>query len=219
ARNFNKENNNILTTYFFTDFPDSFGAKAMFNAFHHYGDVMEVVIPTKRDKGGNRFGGGHNVHHHVKTVEENTYARAVRSWGTMSKGGSLKRVVTSYEAEKDDMSRLEKVFIGVVVNPGMTYNIQNYFHTQGYFGVKVTPLGSNLVLLEGHAEGEVQALLDDAKDWLYQLFTEIRPWNPNNVDVNRVSWLRIFGIPLHAWNDLFFTQVTKPWGTFMNTDD
>ncbi|MCI35506.1 hypothetical protein A2U01_0056727, partial [Trifolium medium] len=33
-----------------------FGAKALFNAFHYYGDIMEVVIPAKRDKGGRRFG-------------------------------------------------------------------------------------------------------------------------------------------------------------------
>ncbi|MCI23748.1 RNA-binding protein 25-like, partial [Trifolium medium] len=53
---FNKENINSLTTYFFTDFPERFGAKALFNAFDNYGDIMEVVIPTKRDKGGRRFG-------------------------------------------------------------------------------------------------------------------------------------------------------------------
>jgi hypothetical protein len=34
------------------------------------------------------------------------------------------------------------------------YNIQNELHTQGYFGVKVTPLGSNLAIFEGHEEGE-----------------------------------------------------------------
>jgi hypothetical protein len=45
----------------------------------------------------------------------------------------------------------------------MSYNIQNAFHRQGYFGVKVTPLGANLTLLEGQEEGEVQALMDDAK--------------------------------------------------------
>jgi hypothetical protein len=41
-----------LTTYFFSDFPNYFGAKAMFNAFSYYGDIVEVVIPVKRDKGG-----------------------------------------------------------------------------------------------------------------------------------------------------------------------
>ncbi|MCI03917.1 DUF4283 domain protein, partial [Trifolium medium] len=162
---------------------------------------------------------GQHQFHHARVVEEDTYAHAVRMGGATRQGGGQKRFVLSYEAEKEDMLRMKKAFIGVVVNPGMTYNIQNAFHTQGYFGVKVTPLGSNLTLLEGQEEGEVQALLEDAKDWLDQWFKEIRPWNPKDVDVDRVVWLRIFGIPVHAWSDLFFAQVTKPWGTFMNTDD
>jgi hypothetical protein len=56
AKNSNKKKHENLTTYFFTDFPKTFGAKAMFNAFQYYGDIVEVVIPAKRDKGGRRFG-------------------------------------------------------------------------------------------------------------------------------------------------------------------
>lgn len=43
-------------SYYFTEFPDSHGAKEMLRAFSHYGAVMEVVIPPKRDKRGKRFG-------------------------------------------------------------------------------------------------------------------------------------------------------------------
>jgi hypothetical protein len=52
ARNFSKDNITTTTTFFFTNFPDRYGAKAVFNAFDNLGDVMEVVIPAKRDKGG-----------------------------------------------------------------------------------------------------------------------------------------------------------------------
>ncbi|CAJ2637956.1 unnamed protein product [Trifolium pratense] len=55
VRGFNKENIKLLTTYFFTDFPDNVRAKTCFNAFLSYGDIVEVVIPAKRDKGGRRF--------------------------------------------------------------------------------------------------------------------------------------------------------------------
>ncbi|MCI61157.1 hypothetical protein A2U01_0082414, partial [Trifolium medium] len=58
---------------------------------------------------------------------------------------------------------MQKDFVGVVKKSGMSYNIQEIFHSQGYFGDKVTPLGANLVLLEGREEGEVQALLEEAK--------------------------------------------------------
>ncbi|GAU35280.1 hypothetical protein TSUD_274820 [Trifolium subterraneum] len=118
---------------------------------------------------------GQNQNNHERSAEENTYAQAVRLGGTSRQGGGQRRVTVSYEAEKDDMSRLKKAFTGVVVNLDMTYNIQNAFHAHGYFGVKVTPLGLNLTLLEGQEEVEVQALVDDAKEWMDQWFSEIRP--------------------------------------------
>jgi hypothetical protein len=130
-----------------------------------------------------------------------------------------KKVVLSYEAEPKDLERFSKAFVGVAATPGTTYNIQNAFHSQGYFGVKITPLGSNLALLEGQEDGEVEALLEDAKDWLDQWFTEVRPWIPKDIDLERIVWLRIFGIPAHAWNDEFFARISKPWGSFLNTDD
>jgi hypothetical protein len=80
-------------------------------------------------------------------------------------------------------------------------------------------LGSKLVLMEGQEEGEVEALMEDAKEWLDQWFSEIRPWSPDEIDNERTIWLRIYGIPSHAWNDNFFAQVVNPWGTLIRADD
>jgi hypothetical protein len=52
-----------------------------------------------------------------------------------------------------------------------------------------------------------------------QWFKEIRPWSPKEIDRDRNVWLRIHGIPAHAWNDLFFSQISKLWGFFVNVDD
>jgi hypothetical protein len=272
-----------LTTYFFSDFPNSFGAKAMFNAFSYYGDIVEVVIPAKRDKGGRRFGFARfdqvrdvrRLEHELDTiligrdkisvnlfrfhrtattwrpvtdtkdteghrrsgdrngiekrqrsvtcngnqVHQQSYAIAVKQGKTMKQDNTQKRVILSFEAAKADVSRLQKAFIGEVIQPGMSYNIQNAFHRQGYFGVKVTPLGANLTLLEGQGEGEVQALRDDAKGWMEQWFKDICPWSPKEINTSPVAWLRVYGIPPHAWNELFFSQLVKPWGEFLNSDD
>jgi hypothetical protein len=286
AKGFKGDGSVSLTTFFFTDFPTSFGAKAMFNAFHYYGDILEVVIPAKRDRRGRRFGfarfknvmdaqgfeselanltigrdkisvnlsryhrhegsrvdrkegqkkrddqhreggrkgEGHRPFH--KTVQplnlkepKSSYAQVVRKTKCEKQGEEFHRICLSYEADKEDLKRYQKAFIGKVAQSGMTYNIQEAFHREGYFGVKVTPLGSNLTLLEGQDEGEVEALMEDAKDWLDQWFSSIRPWSPNDIDTERSIWLRIYGIPIHAWNLNFFTQVVKPWGTFINADE
>jgi hypothetical protein len=51
----------------------------------------------------------------------------------------------------------------------------------------------------------VQALMDDAKEWMDQWFKEIRPWSPKEIDRDRNVWLRIHGIPAHAyiWDILY----------------
>lgn len=43
-------------SYFFSEFPEDFDAKAMLGVFQFYGRVVEVVIPNKRNKQRKRFG-------------------------------------------------------------------------------------------------------------------------------------------------------------------
>ncbi|MCH92049.1 hypothetical protein A2U01_0012981, partial [Trifolium medium] len=82
--------------------------------------------------------------------------------------------------QKEDGSYAQAVKKGELVrqNEGQKRGV-----CQGYFGVKVTPLGSHLALLEDQEEGEVQALMEDAKEWLDQWFREIRPWSPKEIDL------------------------------------
>jgi hypothetical protein len=292
AKGMNRVELDSLTTFFFTDFPTNFGAQAMFNAFHYYGDIREVVIPAKRDRGGRRFGfarfaqvtdarrlevelgsltvgrdkisvnlsryhrplhfrrpddwrqgrkargvyrgveGQEGEGHRSRSLSRrdrrflNSSRQVVKSYAQVVRRDPLEervtggqRVLLSYKAEQADLVRLQKAYIGVVAQPGMSYNIQEAFHMQGYFGVKITPLGSTLTLLEGQEEGEVQALMEDAKEWLDQWFVEIRPWSPSDIDTERTIWLRVYGVPSHAWNDIFFSQLVQPWGSYVKADD
>lgn len=71
-----------------------------------------------------------------------------------------------YNVEEVELKRLENAYIGVVENPIMTYKIQEEFIHQGYFSIRATTMGSNLVLLESLEEGEMEALIEGAQDWL-----------------------------------------------------
>ncbi|CAJ2661946.1 unnamed protein product [Trifolium pratense] len=73
--------------------------------------------------------------------------------------------------------------------------------------------------MEEQEEGEHQALQADAKDWLEQWFSFIKPWETSAVDNERVSWVRVYGIPAHAWNVDFFDLICKAYGMFINADD
>lgn len=41
-----------VTSYFYTNSPDNFRAKNMWEVFTRWGPIQEVFIPSKRDKGG-----------------------------------------------------------------------------------------------------------------------------------------------------------------------
>lgn len=49
-----------------------------------------------------------------------------------------------FQLNDEELSRFAKSYKGVVGNPGQSYTIQEMFHSEGYFYVKVTPLGANL---------------------------------------------------------------------------
>lgn len=50
------------------------------------------------------------------------------------------------------MTRFERAFMGMVVNVGMIYNIQEAFNGEGYFRVKATFLRAYLCILEESEE-------------------------------------------------------------------
>lgn len=66
-----------------------------------------------------------------------------------------------YKIKEEEMERFQKAYAGVVETTGMAYNLQEYFNMEGYFAVKVTPLGDNLCLLEKCDEGELKALVEE----------------------------------------------------------
>ncbi|XP_058750274.1 uncharacterized protein LOC131623292 [Vicia villosa] len=124
-----------------------------------------------------------------------------------------------YKSEPGVKAVLEKAFVGVVSNPGNSYNIQDQFFQEGYFQIKITPLGANLCLLEEEEEGDIEVLIKEAESWWKQWFVKIRPWNVLDVDTERTTWIRFFGVPCHAWKVEFFEKLVQTFGTYICSDE
>lgn len=122
--------------------------------------------------------------------------------------------------EEAEMSRFEKAYLGVMETAGMTLNIQEAFHAEGYFKAKVTPLEANLCLLEEQDEGEIKDLIEEAKDWVGQWFSDIHCWSPKDVDNERLTWMSVMDYyvmletikclnSFHVWWVYLFVQMMK----------
>ncbi|GAU47211.1 hypothetical protein TSUD_403520 [Trifolium subterraneum] len=273
-----REDETRLTTYFFSDIPDNFGAKAMLNIFQKYGDVVEVVIPAKRDKGGRRFefarfeqvsdvrkfgieldniiigrdkiyvnlsrfqreqrnsrytqrDGGHvhagwkERHEHyaekkgwnqetaINRNDEKSYAHAVKGGKPLNQQKLNQTPRWSYTTGKDTLLSLQKTYVGEVLHSGMSYNIQDEFHRQGSSIFKVSMFLSFVENLSS-----VVADMSSAAKRLKESDL-IQPWSTREVDSSRLVWLRVYGIPVHAWNAEFFVMITKPYREFINEDE
>ncbi|CAK8536785.1 unnamed protein product [Lathyrus sativus] len=51
-----------------------------------------------------------------------------------------------FNVGKENLSIFDKVFVGEFSKAGNTYNLQDAMHAQGYFNIKVTPMGGKFML-------------------------------------------------------------------------
>ncbi|GKU93781.1 hypothetical protein SLEP1_g7347 [Rubroshorea leprosula] len=80
--------------------------------------------------------------------------------------------------DDEDIRELEKCFIGHAKCPEIISTLQDKFAMEGYFSAKITPMGSNLVLLSSGDAEELKHLVTEGSEWLAQWFTEVTPWSP-----------------------------------------
>lgn len=269
-----------VVSFFFTNFPDWYKARDMFDIFSEHGKVVEVFIPARKEGGRKRFGfvrflnvsepqrmvvrldnifvrgvkihvnlprfnrvpdlnSKHKkevVHTHKEIMRKVPEAIPKKVWikkkvsdtkhdGSEAKEDKEKHDVSKdriipYEVDDEISKQCANAMVGEVLCPGKSYFIQDEFIRQGVFSIKATPMGANLVLLEGvKGEEDFMGFVDEAKDWLFQWFRWIRPWNPKDIDKERVAWIRCFGIPIHAWSADFFSKLIEHVGMYLYSDD
>lgn len=109
--------------------------------------------------------------------------------------------------------------MGKVLTSGMTYNIQTCFKMEGYFSIRVTPLEANLCLLEEVEEWDILDIIREGETWWKKWFVEIRRCKKEDVDTERVTWLRLHGVPCHAWNFRFFELMANGIGSYVYYDE
>jgi hypothetical protein len=62
------------------------------------------------------------------------------------------------------------------------------------------------------------SILDGAKEFFSMCFSHWVRWEMAEIPFQRGAWVRLYGIPLHAWNDNFFKLCVMDCGRFLRTD-
>jgi hypothetical protein len=88
----------------------------------------------------------------------------------------------------------------------------------GFKALDFTHLGGDRVLVRSQKGAYVLAVFDRAKDFFQLCFSHWVRWEKEVLPYRRGAWVRIYGIPLHAWNVHFFKLCVMDCGRFMRSD-
>lgn len=124
-----------------------------------------------------------------------------------------------YNSPKEAWNRFQNAFVGKVSIMGSTSSVQTKLEMEGNYNIKVTPMGGSVCLLEETISGSIGQIIKEGKLWWTNCFDKVKRWEKDDSVGGRVIWLRVFGVPIIAWNNAFFVLLANILGKFICIDD
>lgn len=90
---------------------------------------------------------------------------------------------------------------------------------EGIVRVKVTGMRDSLVLLLESEDGAVARVAKAHEMWWRGMFLSVKKWSPQCVAGKRRLWLKVFGIPLHVWDEELFKAIGNFFCEFLDFDE
>ncbi|MCI01176.1 DUF4283 domain protein, partial [Trifolium medium] len=122
------------------------------------------------------------------------------------------------EPNKGFLHVLEGGYVASLVGGCSIKTIQLNLCLEGIRGIRAAPMGDGLVLLFSEV-GEDVGMAIGKKVWWEGLLVNFCLWTPLLMSSKREVWVRIYGTPLHLWDEKIFQTLTHQWGQFIGLDE
>lgn len=129
-----------------------------------------------------------------------------------------KKYARRYTPCVEDNEWASKGLIGTVLNGESIPLIQNRVEDAGFKDVNIIPLGEDKVFVHSLSDVSVIDIVGKAKQFFNLIFSSMSIWKKGVLPFHRGAWLRVYGIPLHAWNENFFKLCVMDRGRYLRTD-
>ena len=127
--------------------------------------------------------------------------------------------IPKYTSSVSDMSWAAKGVVVSVLSRDAIPVLQCRIFDAGFVNLVVIPLGADKVFLRSLDDVDVSITLSEAADFFDLFFSKPVRWTKDTLVRERGAWLRIYGVPLHAWNYDFFKLCVYDCGRLMRIDD
>ena len=180
--------------------------------------VGDVVVTVRDGKGND--GGGKGVR-----VDGVNAGKAVRDVGEVE--------ILALEEQKSVSTKMVRMYRSIVndvrwAQSGVSTNVVNgevitVVHKRvtdvGFEDIDIIPMGEDKVFLRSRSDKDTLAVLGEAKEFFAHFFTNVVRWDKEVLPFRRGAWLRLYGIPIHVWNENFFKLCVMDYGTYLRTDE
>jgi hypothetical protein len=97
--------------------------------------------------------------------------------------------------------------VASVINGEAIPMIQNRVEDVGFTDLDIIPLGADKNFIRSLLDSDVMKTVKEASEFFNLLLTNIVHWDKTVVPFHKGALLRLYGIPLHAWNESFLNYV------------
>ncbi|XVF35206.1 hypothetical protein REPUB_Repub18cG0125500 [Reevesia pubescens] len=138
----------------------------------------------------------------VKLVDNSKLDDQVEKSSCKSKDSVLSKLKSCIGfVDAKAMHRLDRCVVGTARDYYETRTIMENFRMSGVSGITAKKISGRQFLIEFDDDSARQNMEIQKWAWLREWFTEIEPWSVFFYAQYRTTWITIFGVPLHAWNE------------------
>ena len=181
------------------------------------GDKREVGSGTVVE-GGKRLGGGSKVLEGV-VGKVGGAGLAVFQEKTVGVVEGMKEFIPSYKSSEQDVAWASRGVLVSVLNGEAIPVLQRRIFDAGFENLDIIPMGADKVLLRTDDDSDVNIMLSEASEFFNNFFSKPVKWKKDVVVRERGAWVRIYGVPLQAWNVEFFKLCVYDCGRLLKVDE
>jgi len=127
--------------------------------------------------------------------------------------------IPKYTLSVSDVSWASKGLVVSVLNGEAIPVLQCRIYDARFVNLVIIQLGADKVFLRSLDDVDVNSTLSEASEFFNMFFSPPVRWTKDTTVRERGAWVRIFGVPLHAWNFDFFKLCVYDCGRLLKVDD
>ncbi|GAU19085.1 hypothetical protein TSUD_79070 [Trifolium subterraneum] len=127
-------------------------------------------------------------------------------------------LMRNFRTMPDDVLWAQNGLVATIINGEAVPVVQNRITDAGFHDLLIIPMGAEKVFIRSTAGADVLTIVNSAKDFFTLVFSNWTRWGKEAATYRRGAWVRLYGIPIHAWNVNFFKLCVFYCGRFLRAD-